>query len=118
MHLSYGLTSSQFAVLEALFHLGPLSQKELGEKISLSQADITTILENLGRKEFIERNRGVVNRRTVTVSLSKEGRKPIKTAFPDHLRNIVKAFKVLRAWEQEELGRICKKLGLSLTDRG
>jgi len=114
---TYGLTSSQFAVLEALHHIGPLSQTQLGIKISRSQADITTIIDNLERKTLIERNRGVVDRRTVTITLSKDGKKLIKASFPEHLDRIVKAFKVLKAWKQEELGRICKKLGQSLSDR-
>lgn len=113
---SYGLTSSQFAALEALHHLGPLSQADLARKISRSQADISTILDNLERKTYIDRNRGVVNRRTVTVTLSKDGKKLIKGSFSNHLDNLLKAFKVLRAWEQEELGRICKKLGQSLSN--
>ena len=114
---TYGLTSSQFAILEALHHLRPPSQADLGRKISRSQADISTILDNLERKTFIDRNRGVVDRRTVTVTLSDTGKKLIKQSFPDHLNKLVRAFKVLKAWEQEELGRICKKLGQSLSDR-
>jgi len=94
---TYGLTSSQFAVLEALYHIGPLSQSALGLKIYRSQADITTILDNLERKTSIQRNRGVVDRRTVTVTLSKDGKKLIKDSFPEHLSKIVKAFKVLKA---------------------
>ncbi|MGD8961230.1 MAG: hypothetical protein PVF29_09540 [Desulfobacterales bacterium] len=35
-HLSAtGLTFSQFAMFEVLYHLGPLSQKEIGQKIRI-----------------------------------------------------------------------------------
>ncbi|HSG30454.1 MAG TPA: MarR family transcriptional regulator, partial [Thermodesulfobacteriota bacterium] len=41
------LTTSQFGVLEALFHLGPLNQKQLGEKILKSGGNITKVVDNL-----------------------------------------------------------------------
>ena len=44
------LTHSQFAVLEALYHLGPLCQGELGEKILKSNANLTTVVDSLEKK--------------------------------------------------------------------
>ena len=41
------LTESQFAILEALHHLGPLSQKRLSGKILKSGANVTTVVDNL-----------------------------------------------------------------------
>ena len=40
---SAGLTLSQFAVLEALFHLGPLYQREIGQKLLKSSGNITMV---------------------------------------------------------------------------
>jgi MarR family 2-MHQ and catechol resistance regulon transcriptional repressor len=44
---STGLTVSQFAVLEALYQLGPLSQREIGQKILRSSGNITMVIDNL-----------------------------------------------------------------------
>jgi MarR family 2-MHQ and catechol resistance regulon transcriptional repressor len=49
----------------------------------------------------------------VTVHLTPEGRRLISKVFPAHVREIVAAFSALTAAEQETLGRLAKKLGLS-----
>ena len=41
------LSPSQFAILEALYHLGTLSQVELAQKLLLSTGNITTVIQNL-----------------------------------------------------------------------
>ena len=51
------LTVSQFGVLEALYHLGPLSQSELGTKILRSNANLTTVVDSLEKKNLVVRTR-------------------------------------------------------------
>mgnify|MGYP000381933987 CR=1 FL=1 len=41
---------STFGILEALFHLGPLSQKSLGQKVLSTKGNITTIVDNLEKE--------------------------------------------------------------------
>jgi MarR family transcriptional regulator, 2-MHQ and catechol-resistance regulon repressor len=107
-----GVTATQLGVLEALLHLGPLGQRALGEKLLMSGANITTVVDNLERRGLVRRERGDDDRRSVTVSLTTEGRRLISTIFPGHAAAIAEAFSVLTAAEQEELGRLTKKLGL------
>ena len=38
----------------------------------------------------------------------------INTIFPNHVKDIVKAFSMLSEEDQTELSRLCKKLGLAL----
>ena len=53
-HLSsVGLTVSQFGVLEALYHLGPLSQREIGQKILRSSGNITLVIDNLEKRGLV-----------------------------------------------------------------
>ena len=48
-HLSdYGLSTSQFAVLEALYHLGTLSQRDLARKLLKSTGNISIPLSRKG----------------------------------------------------------------------
>src|SRR5215218_1808948 len=68
------LTPSQFAVLEALYHLGTLSQVELAQKLLLSAANITTVLQNLEKRDLIRRKRNPNDQRVVRVSLNRTGR--------------------------------------------
>ena len=53
----YGLTESQFGVLEVLLHLGPLCQRELGQKILKSSGNITMVVDNLEKQGLVVRQR-------------------------------------------------------------
>ena len=112
-----GLTISQFGVLEALHHLGPMCQRELGTKLLKSDGNVTTVVENLERRELICRRRSEEDRRFITVALTARGAKLISDLFPDHVTWIVDQFKRLEGSEQEELGRLCKLLGISADAR-
>ena len=106
------LTVSQFGVLEALHHLGPLNQKSLGEKLLKSGGNITLVIDNLEKCSFVERQQDPNDRRAMLVHLTPKGKKFITSFFPKHLEQIKEEFSVLKEKEKEELARICKKLGL------
>ncbi len=48
--MTIGLTESQFGVLDSLFHLGPMKQKEIGKKILKSGGNITMVINNLEKR--------------------------------------------------------------------
>ena len=78
-HLSSaGLTVSQFGVLEAIYHLGPLSQKDLGRKILRSSGNITMVIDNLEKRRLVRRKRDTSDRRIFIVHLTGEGQKLIR----------------------------------------
>jgi MarR family 2-MHQ and catechol resistance regulon transcriptional repressor len=108
-----GRTPTQLGVLEALLHLGPLGQRTLGAKLLSSGGNITTVVDNLERRGLVRRERRGDDRRNVTVHLTADGRRLISKVFPAHVRAIVDAFAALTPAEQETLGRLAKKLGLS-----
>ena len=108
-----GLTVSQFGVLEALYHLGPLCQRELGEKILKSSGNITMVIDNLEKQNLVERKRDRGDRRYVTVHLTESGRQSIAEIFPDHLERIKKELSVLSGAEQDSLSQLCRTLGLA-----
>ncbi len=113
-HLSStGLTISQFAVLEALYQLGPLSQREIGQKILRSSGNITMVIDNLEKNSLVRRVRNDADRRFFIVHLTDKGYNLINKIFPPHAALIAKDLGVLTAAEQETFGRLCKKLGLS-----
>jgi MarR family 2-MHQ and catechol resistance regulon transcriptional repressor len=105
------LTVSQFGVLESLFHLGPMRQGEIGQKLLRSGGDITLVIDNLERRGLVRRERNPADRRSVIVSLTDEGRATIERVFPGHVAAVVEEMSVLSPDEQETLARLCKKLG-------
>ena len=106
-----GLTESQFGVLEALHHLGPLCQRELAAKVLKSAGNMTTVVDNLEKRALVERRREGDDRRVVTVHLTKSGEKLIRKVFPIVVDTLVRAFSALSAKEQNELAALCRRLG-------
>jgi MarR family 2-MHQ and catechol resistance regulon transcriptional repressor len=107
----FGLTESQFAILEALHHLGPLTQGELCRKILRSGSNVTTVIDNLERTGTVRRERGENDRRIQMVHLTDAGRSVLDRALPAHVGRITALMNRLDPDEQRELGRLCRKLG-------
>ena len=106
-----GLTQSQFNVLDALFHLGPLSQSDLAKKIFKSGGNITMVIDNLEKQELVERERKKSDRRFFTIHITKKGKILFEKIFPQQLEAIVKEFSVLSEKEMFEFQRLCKIIG-------
>lgn len=112
-HLSEAnLTISQFGVLEALLHLGPQNQKELGQKLLKSGGNITLVIDNLEKSGFVNRKKDQNDRRALIVELTVQGKSFIEDFFPKHLNKISEEFSVLDDKEKKELARLCKKIGM------
>lgn len=107
----FGITESQLGVLEALQHLGPLTQGQLCQKILRSGSNLTTVVDNLERAELVRRERDTADRRVQVVSLTAKGAELIGQAFPQHVARVTRALSQLSREEQLELGRLCRKLG-------
>ena len=106
------LTISQFGVLEALHHKGPLCQKDIAAKILKSTGNITLVIDNLEKLGLVKRVRDSEDRRYLTVHLTETGTELIAKVFTDVEAAIVAEFAALTEEEQNILGSLCKKLGL------
>ena len=110
-HLDSELTVTQFGVLEVLFHLGAMHQRDLAEKLLKSGGNITLVIDNLEKRQLVKRDREVGDRRCISVSLTPAGKQLISDLFPAHVGAILQQMSILSLDEQAELGRLCKKLG-------
>lgn len=109
-----GLTETQLGVLEVLHHLGPLCQRDIGEKLLTSGGNVTLVVDNLEKRGLVRRVRDTRDRRFVTVHLTPAGRRLISRVFPEHARRVTVALSELSAAEQDALGALCRRLGHSL----
>ena len=105
------LTVSQFGVLEALLHLGPLYQRDLAEKLLKSGGNMTLVIDNLEKRELVKREREAGDRRCIKVCLTEKGKQLISQVFPSHVAAVVNQMNILTPGEQEELAQLCKRLG-------
>ena len=110
----YGLTPPQFAVLESLGHLGPLTAGELGKKILVTGGCITVILDNLERDRLVERIRNAEDRRSYNVRLTHKGARLFTRIFRQHADRVAEFASVLSDEEQSQLSVLLKKLGTRL----
>jgi len=103
---------SDFAVLEALLHKGPLPVNEIGKKVLLTSGSITVAVDRLEKKGLVERRAHGSDRRARIVHLTKEGRKLITRAYAEHAADLERLMSAsLTAKERATLIRLLKEIG-------
>jgi len=106
------ICGSDFAVLEALLHKGPLPVNEIGKKVLLTSGSITVGVDRLETKGLVERRAHRADRRARIVHLTKEGRKVITLAYADHAADMERlASASLTKAERKTLINLLKKIG-------
>src|SRR5690242_15236419 len=83
-----GLCASDFGLLEALLHKGPLPVNVLGRKLLLTTGSITTAVDRLARRGLVRRKEHPQDRRVRLVELTTEGRQLIEPAFVQHAADL------------------------------
>jgi MarR family 2-MHQ and catechol resistance regulon transcriptional repressor len=107
----YQLSVSQFGVLEALYHLGPMQVGQLGEKILKSSGNMTLVVDNLVKRGLASRQRRQDDRRCIDVQLTSAGRTLVEQILPIHVGHVVVSISQLTPEEQTQLAALCRKLG-------
>jgi len=106
------MCGSDFAVLEALLHKGPLPVNEIGKKVLLTSGSITVAVDRLETKGLVERRAHGTDRRARIVHLTKEGRKLITRVYADHAGDMERlASSSLTRAERKTLIHLLKKIG-------
>lgn len=107
----HGLTPAEFAVLEVLYHKGPLLQGEIRDKILVSSGGITYLVDRLGDRGLVERRDCPDDRRARYAALTDEGIRFMAEIFPGHARCLARATEGLSAEQKDEAIRLLKALG-------
>lgn len=105
-----GLTIRQFAVLEAVYHLGPMEQ-ESARKLLCTSGNLTGVIGTLERMKLVIRTQQKDDRRCYHVSLTPRGKDIVEKLFPAHVKRIVRSLSAISVRDQEALRRISRKLG-------
>jgi len=107
----YDLTAPQFGVLEALYHLGPLSLGDLAEKLLVTGGNVTYVMDRLEAQGLVARERSGDDRRVVRAHLTTRGRATIEGVFPGHVKFVRGLVEGLEPEDQDTLRELLKKLG-------
>lgn len=107
----HGLTLTEFAIMEALFHRGPMLLGEVQRRILVSSGGITYLVDRLERKELVERRECPEDRRARYAALTPRGETLIAEIFPEHARALKHALAGLDDEEKETAVRLLRTLG-------
>lgn len=106
------MCGSDFAVLEAILHKGPLPINEIGKKVLLTSGSITVAVDRLEQKGLVKRRAHRTDRRAKIVHLTKEGRQIITCVYTDHAADLERLVSAsLTRKERETLIRLLKQIG-------
>jgi MarR family transcriptional regulator, 2-MHQ and catechol-resistance regulon repressor len=105
------LGDSDFRVLEALLHKGPLPVNTVGPKVWLTPGSISVAVDRLVKKGLVSREDHPRDRRVRQVELTAKGRALITRGFREHAAAMETVVSVLSKSERLTLLRLLKKLG-------
>jgi MarR family 2-MHQ and catechol resistance regulon transcriptional repressor len=106
-----GLCLSDFMVLEALLHKGPLTISEIQAKVLLASGSMTAAVDRVESMGLVIRKTTAKDRRARLLELTPKGRRLIEQSFAGHAQHLESAMSVLDGEEKRRLYASLKKLG-------
>lgn len=106
-----GLNTTEFAVLELLYHSGDQPLQKIGDKILLASGSVTYVVDKLEEKEYLKRTQYEKDRRITHASITEKGKELLSEIFPKHWEQIEEITAGLTTEEKEEIIPLLKKLG-------
>jgi MarR family 2-MHQ and catechol resistance regulon transcriptional repressor len=106
-----GVGLSDFGVLEALLHKGPLPVNTIGPIVDLTAGSISTAVDRLVEKGLVSRVESCEDRRVRIVALTPRGKALIESAYRKHAGQMRKVFAELSQEELRVLEAALKKVG-------
>lgn len=110
MHFLYDGKKSQRRILIILRNEESITQRELTEKLSIKPASVSEVLAKLANKGYIIRVPSSIDKRTMVISLTEEGRKVADEAYQYRSLRIVEMLSCLEDDEKDTLLSLLEKL--------
>lgn len=110
---SLGIGLSDFMILEALLHKGPLTMSELCEAALITNASMTAAIDRLEERAFVERVADKQDRRVRRVQLTAQGTALIRRLYVRHERDLDEVMSGIPHGERAELRRGLKTIGFA-----
>lgn len=107
----HGLTLAEFAILEALYHRGPMLLGEVQRRILVSSGGITFLVDRLTAKGLVERRTCEADRRARYAALTDRGEELVAEIFPEHAAAVTRAMSALPSDEQHGIADALRVLG-------
>lgn len=108
---SKGLNTTDFGVLELLYHRGDQPLQKIGDRILLASGSITYVVDKLEKKGFVKRVPCSSDRRITYASITDKGKELLNEIFPNHWKQIEAIMDGLDQQEKDQAIHLLKKLG-------
>ncbi|HVH67176.1 MAG TPA: MarR family winged helix-turn-helix transcriptional regulator [Gemmatimonadales bacterium] len=113
----FGLGTTEFGVLEVLYHKGELPVCDVQRRILVESSSTTYVVDKLVKRGLVRRRRTASDRRVILLTLTTAGRRLIGGIFPAHAQAIRSAVAALPARQQAQAARLLRTLGLGAAER-
>ncbi|RSD28432.1 MarR family winged helix-turn-helix transcriptional regulator [Mesobacillus subterraneus] len=107
----HGLNSTEFSVLELLYHRGDQPIQVIGKKVLISSGSITYVVDKLVEKNYVRRKGCPEDRRVTYAVLTSEGKRLMDEIFPQHKKEMGSIFADLDADEINQVICLLKRIG-------
>ncbi|MFP4286138.1 MAG: MarR family winged helix-turn-helix transcriptional regulator [Candidatus Izemoplasmataceae bacterium] len=107
----YGLNPTEFGVLEAIYHKGPLSIKEITKKVLIANSSMSYVIETLLKKAYISKTATKKDKRKFIIDLMPLGKKLMDEVYPKHQNKLRSILNSLTLDEEESLQAYLKVIG-------
>jgi len=108
---SYGMSSSEFGILEVLYSKGKFPIQQIGGKILITSGTMTYNIDKLEGKGLIRRVPCAEDRRVVYAELTEEGKALFTRIFPKHSQRIHDKMSALTDSQKLQAIELLKILG-------
>ena len=105
-----GLSLTEFAVLEVLYHKGALRLGEIRDRILVTAASTTYVVKKLEERGLMRRRTCAEDSRVVFGELTAKGRTLIDEVFPAHVERLQQAMAGLSVPQKREASRLLRAL--------
>ncbi len=118
----FGLGTTEFGVLEVLYHKGELPVCEVQRRILVQSSTTTYVVDKLVKRGLVRRRASGRDRRVILLALTAAGRRLIGRIFPPHADAMRRAVRALAPRDQAQAVRLLRALGTGaaarLADKG
>ena len=113
----FGLTPTQFNILDVLYRIDVLTIKELKAEIFASSGNLTVILRNMEKRGLLQKTTDSLDRRKSIVNITSEGKTLFESAMPKYEAFVDSIFSALTNEEKQALIKITKKMNNNLEEK-
>ncbi len=107
----YGINTTEFGVLEYLYHKGSQPMQSIGDKLLMANSSMTYVIDKLYQKKYVKRAVDKHDRRKINIKLTENGLNFFESIFPNHQNKVSQVFSVLTEIELGHMMELLKKVG-------